>query len=87
MLYLKGIRTNDFDAALDAIYGEDAGSFAPSTVTRLKEAFSREHEEWRKHQLSASSYAYIWADGVYFNARVEGERTCMLTVHRGEIQR
>ena len=80
VLYLKGISTNDFDAALKAIYGEQAGSLSASTVSRLKEVWSQEYEQWRKRPLSASHYAYIWADGVYFNARVEGERSCVLVV-------
>ncbi|WP_245874090.1 transposase, partial [Alkalispirochaeta sphaeroplastigenens] len=35
-LYLKGISSNDFESALHAIYGEDAGSMSASTVARLK---------------------------------------------------
>jgi transposase-like protein len=79
-LYLKGISTNDFEEALQAIYGEEAGSLSASTVSRLKEAWQHEYEEWRKKRLSAKQYAYIWADGVYFNARIEGERSCLLVV-------
>lgn len=80
VLYLKGISGNDFEAALKAIYGEQAGSLSASTVSRLKEVWSEEYEQWRKGPLSSSQYAYIWADGVYFNARVEGERNCVLVV-------
>jgi transposase-like protein len=80
VLYLKGISTNDFDAALKAIYGEQAGGLSAATVSRLKQVWTEEYEQWRKRQLSASQYAYMWADGVYFNARVEGERNCVLVV-------
>jgi len=80
VLYLKGISGNDFDAALQAIYGEDAGSLSASTISRLKEAWYEEYQAWRKASLSSHEYAYIWADGVYFNARVEGERSCILVV-------
>ncbi len=80
VLYLKGISTNDFETALKAIYGKQAPSLSAATVSRLKEVFTREHEQWRKTKLSSSRYAYIWADGVYFNARVEGERNCVLVV-------
>ena len=80
VLYLKGISTNDFDSALQAIYGEQAASLSAATVSRLKEVFTQEYEQWRKEKLSHSRYAYIWADGVYFNARVEGERNCVLVV-------
>ena len=80
VLYLNGISGNDFDAALQAIYGEDAGSLSASTTSRLKEAWYEEYEAWRKTPLSSHEYAYIWADGVYFNARVEGEKSCILVV-------
>lgn len=80
VLYLKGISTNEFDTALKAIYGEQAGSLSAATVSRLKDVFTQEYEQWRKEKLSSSRYAYIWADGVYFNARVEGERNCVLVV-------
>ncbi|MEJ2082901.1 MAG: IS256 family transposase [Acidobacteriota bacterium] len=79
-LYLKGISTNDFEEALKAIYGEEAGSLSASTVSRMKEAWEGEYEGWRTKRLSAKQYAYIWADGVYFNARIEGERSCLLVV-------
>ena len=80
VLYLKGISGNDFDSALQAIFGKDAGSLSANTISRLKEAWYEEHEAWRKKPLSSHEYAYIWADGVYFNARIEGERSCILVV-------
>jgi transposase-like protein len=76
-LYLKGISTNDFDAAVRAISGEQAGSLSASTVSRLKEAWYEEYSPWRKRKLNAKEYACLWADGVYFNARIEGERSCI----------
>lgn len=69
-LYLKGISTNDFDAAIQAIYGDDAGSLSASTVSRLKDAWHEEYEQWRTTRLSSNQYAYIWADGVYFSTPV-----------------
>lgn len=80
VLYLKGISTNDFDLALQAIYGKDAGSLSASTVSRLKDVWYEEYEAWRKSAVSSKEYAYIWADGVYFNARIEQERSCILVV-------
>jgi len=80
VLYLKGISTNDMETALQAIYGEQAGSLSAATVSRLKEVWYEEYQQWRKRPLEASQYAYIWADGVHFNARVEGERSCVLVV-------
>ena len=79
-LYLKGVSSNDFDSVLSAIYGTDAGRLSASTVGRLKEVWHQEYEHWRKRKLSSTQYAYLWADGVYFNARIEGERSCILVV-------
>ena len=85
VLYLKGVSTNEFDTVLQAIYGEQAGSLSAATVSRLKEVWYQEYEQWRTAPLEASAYAYIWADGVYFNARVEGERSLSAGHHRCQV--
>jgi putative transposase len=41
ILYLKGISTGDFEEALIALLGKDAGGLSASTIGRLKEAWSR----------------------------------------------
>jgi Transposase, Mutator family len=38
MLYLKGVSTGDFEEALLALLGKDAGGLSASTIGRLKEA-------------------------------------------------
>jgi transposase-like protein len=43
ILYLKGISTGDFEDALVALLGKDAGGLSASTIGRLKEAWSEEH--------------------------------------------
>jgi Putative transposase/Transposase, Mutator family len=43
VLYLKGISTGDFDEALIALLGKDAGGLSASTIGRLKDARSEEH--------------------------------------------
>ncbi|WP_245874089.1 transposase, partial [Alkalispirochaeta sphaeroplastigenens] len=53
-LYLKGISSNDFESALHAIYGEDAGSMSASTVARLKNVWDDEYEDWRQRRLSST---------------------------------
>ena len=40
ILYLKGISTGDFEEALGALLGKDAGGLSASTIARLKEAWS-----------------------------------------------
>jgi len=54
ILYLKGISTGDFEDALIALLGRDAGGLSASTIGRLKEARSEEHARWSKRDLSAA---------------------------------
>jgi hypothetical protein len=49
ILYLKGISTGDFEEALIALLGKDAGGLSASTIGWLKEAWSDEHTRWRPH--------------------------------------
>ena len=79
-LYLKGISTNDFGAALAAIMGEGAAGLSASTISKLKQVWEAEYEAWRKRPLESKQYAYLWADGVYFNVRLEEQRSCILVV-------
>jgi len=62
ILYLKGISTGDFEEALIALLGKDAGGLSASTIGRLKEAWSDEHTRWSKRDLSAKRYVYFWVD-------------------------
>ena len=79
-LYLKGISTGDFGEALAALLGPDAEGLSASTITRLKASWWEEYETWRKRDLSGKRYVYIWADGVYFTPRLDGDRQCMLVI-------
>ena len=58
ILYLKGISTGDFEEALSALVGKDAPGLSASTIARLKDAWSEEHDRWRKRDLSAKRYVY-----------------------------
>ena len=80
ILYLKGISTGDFEEALAALLGKDAPGLSASTVARLKEGWTGEHERWQKRDLSARCYVYVWADGVYLQARLEDEKQCILVI-------
>ena len=44
ILYLNGVSTGDFEEALVALLGKDAGGLSAATVGQLKEAWSEEHE-------------------------------------------
>ena len=79
-LYLKGISTGDFAAALAALLGPDAGGLSASTVARLTEVWADEHAHWLKRDLSARHYVYFWADGIHVQARLEDDAQCLLVI-------
>jgi transposase-like protein len=80
ILYLKGVSTGDFEEALVALLGKDAGGLSASTIGRLKEAWSDEHARWSKRDLSAKRYVYFWVDGIHVQARLEDEAQCLLVI-------
>jgi transposase-like protein len=79
-LYLKGISTGDFSEALEAILGKQASGLSATNVVRLKEIWKQEYKEWSERDLTGKHYVYIWADGIYFNVRLDDERSCILVV-------
>jgi putative transposase len=78
-LYLKGVSTGDFSEALAALVGKEAPGLSASTISRLKTVWQQDFEQWQKRDLSGKRYAYIWADGIYCNVRME-ERQCLLVI-------
>ena len=82
-LYLKGVSTGDFSEALKALVGSDAPGLSATTITRLKSTWEQEYKDWSRRSLAGKRYAYLWADGVYFNVRLEDEanaRQCILVL-------
>ena len=77
ILYLKGVSTGDFEEALGALLGKDAGGLSASTIARLKEAWVDEHARWLDCDLSAKRYVYFWVDG---KARLEDDAQCLLVI-------
>ena len=80
ILYLKGVLTGDFEEALAALLGTDAGGLSAATVARLKDVWADEHARWRKRDLSAKRYVYFWVDGVHVQARLEDDAQCLLVI-------
>ena len=80
VLYLRGISTGDFQEALAALLGQDAPNLSPSVIARLKEEWTEEYARWQRRDLSTRHYVYIWADGVYLQARMEDTAACMLVI-------
>ncbi|MBU1949794.1 MAG: IS256 family transposase, partial [Candidatus Eisenbacteria bacterium] len=79
-LYLKGISTGDFSEALTSLLGPDAAGLSASTISRLKKSWEVEYLDWNRRDLSAKEYVYLWADGVYFQARLEEQKQCVLVL-------
>ena len=79
-LYLKGISTGDFSEALASLVGPSAKGLSAATVTRLKQIWEGEFQEWNQRSLAAKQYVYVWADGVHFNIRLEEDRQCILVL-------
>jgi len=79
-LYLRGISAGDFQEVLTALLGKDAPNLSPAVIARLKGEWEDEYQRWQKRDLSARRYVYVWADGVYLQARMEPQAECMLVL-------
>jgi putative transposase len=80
VLYLRGVSTGDFQEALSALLGKDAPNLSPSVIGRLTGEWQADYERWQGRDLSARRYLYVWADGVYLQARMEDHAECMLVL-------
>jgi putative transposase len=79
-LYLRGISTGDMQEALVGLLGPGCPGLSATTVTRLKGVWEGEYKEWNQRSLDGKKYVYVWADGIYFNVRLEDDRTCILVL-------
>jgi transposase-like protein len=79
-LYLKGVSSNAMQDALSALLGPDAPNLSPDTISRLTKSWADELHSWEQRDLSARQYVYLWADGIYFQARTEPDNLCMLVI-------
>jgi putative transposase len=79
LLYLKGISSGDFSEVLSKLMGREV-SLSSNTVGRLKKEWLAQYGAWNQRSLSTENYAYWWVDGVYFNVRLEDEKSCVLII-------
>jgi putative transposase len=82
-LYLRGISTGDFTEALQALLGPQAQGLSATNIVRLKESWQPDWKSWSKQPLAEKTYVYWWADGIYFNIRLEepdNNRQCILVL-------
>jgi len=80
VLYLRGVSMGDFQEALGALLGKEAPNLSPSVIARLRVEWEADYSRWQRCDLSARRYVYIWADGIYLQARMEPQAECMLVL-------
>jgi transposase-like protein len=80
VLYLRGVSMGDFQEALGALLGREAPNLSPSVVARLRDEWQADYTRWQRRDLSARRYVYVWADGIYLQARMEPQAECMLVL-------
>ena len=76
-LYLHGLAHGDFDLALRGLLGENA-PLSPSTVSRLKQEWQGEYEQWLACPLDEFEVVYLRVDGVYVKAGLEKDKSAVL---------
>ncbi len=62
--------------SLDALLGPDAPNLSSSVIGRLEGEWEAEYLAWQRRDLSGRRYVYIWADGIYLQARMETQAEC-----------
>jgi transposase-like protein len=80
VLYLRGVSMGDFQEALGALLGKAAPNLSPSVIARLRDTWQADYVRWQRRDLAARRYVYIWADGIYLQARMEPQAECMLVL-------
>ena len=80
ILYLRGVSMGDLQEALAALLGKNAPNLSPPVIARLRAEWEADYTRWQRRDLSARRYVYVWADGVYLQARMEPQAECMLVL-------
>lgn len=65
---------------MPVLLGKEAGGLSADTVLRLRKLRKTELDQWNKRNLSIKNYVYVWVDGIYFQARMEHDKQCMLVI-------
>jgi transposase-like protein len=79
LLYLHGLSSGDFVAALEQFCGSAAGLSA-STITRLTAQWQDEAAAFGKRSLAEVDYVYLWVDGIHVKVRLEQDKVCLLVM-------
>jgi putative transposase len=79
LLYLHGLSTGDFGAALEQFLGSGAGLSAGS-ITRLTAQWQHEANSFQERDLSGTDFVYLWVDGIHLKVRLDQEKLCLLVM-------
>jgi len=89
-LYLKGISSGEMESALKVLLGDQAKGLSAKTVSRLKQCWGKDYEDWRGRRLDKDRWVYLWADGIHSGLRSETTKLCALVIigvnERGQKQ-
>ena len=67
--------------SLAALLGSSARGFRLlTTIDADKEVWGVEADSLATARLTAKRYVYFWVDGIYFSARMEEEKQCILVI-------
>ena len=80
VLYLRGLSTGDFRAALPVLLGDDAAGLSATNIARLTAVWEEDYRQFRRRDLADRDYVHVWADGIHFNIRLEDDRLCTVVV-------
>ena len=87
-LYLKGVSSGEMVEALKVLMGSDATGLSATTISRLKQSWAQEYQQWCHARLDQDRWVYLWADGIYSGLRSEDAKLCALVIvgvnERGE---
>ncbi len=78
-LYLRGIFTGDMQLALELLLGKQVKGLSANSVSRLKQQWEAECDQWCKRNLSKLWNIYILADGIYCKVKMD-DKLCLLVV-------
>jgi putative transposase len=79
LLYLHGLSSGDFAAALEQFLGSGAGLSAAS-ITRLTAQWQDEAKAFQERDLSGTDFVYLWVDGIHLKVRLDQEKLCLLVM-------
>ena len=76
-LFIEGLATRDFEPALRLLMGSEA-PLSASVISRLTQRFKEQYEAFDQRDLKATSFVYVWGDGLYLKAGIGTEKACLM---------